>query len=317
MIGVLRWGQSAYETDADLAHEEAIAHQLGYGWKLHADRRTPPQERAEILVVTSQVRVDGAVLDHVQPSIVITTTSGYEHIDLSACVARGIEVARCAMARRDAVVEATLAHLVRLLRRFPDQEAPAARGEWARDTLPSLHPRSLAESTVVVVGLGVIGGEVAQHLRALGAAVRGVDPAIAGTWSLAEALPGADALTLHVASRPDNRGLVGAKQLDALPPHAVVVNTARGDILDVSAAVSRVRAGKLGGLACDVFPEEPWPYLRDAASNILFTPHASGYTRGLGRRVGRELQSAMLAYRQGHPVPGRIHPDAAGPRPAG
>ena len=100
---VLRWGQSAYETEADMAAEREHAERLGMGWHLLPNVRESPTQRADVLVVTSKVKVDGTVLDVVAPQLVLTTTSGFEHIDLEACAARGVLAARSPLARRDAV----------------------------------------------------------------------------------------------------------------------------------------------------------------------------------------------------------------------
>jgi len=311
MRSVLRWGRSAYETDTDMAREESVARSLGLGWALRPRVDLMPSERADALVVTSKVSVTGDVLDVVRPSVVITTTSGYEHLDLQAHRDRGVPALRCPLARRDAVVEHTLEALIRLMRRLPEQEQPAHEGRWARKDLPALAPRGLAGSTIGVVGLGVIGSRVVELLTALGASVIGIDPSVSldgiEMASLEQALPRLDALTLH-ASLPDSaRGLVGAEQLRALPAGAIVVNTARGDLLDPIAAAELVQDGHLGGLACDVFPQEPWPHLKAyAAPNLLLTPHASGFTHDLGRRVARDVQAALTAWVEERELPWRV-----------
>lgn len=311
MRSVLRWGRSAYETDQDMAREESLARGLGLGWALRPEVDLRPTERADALVVTSKVRVDAEVLDVVQPSVVITTTSGYEHLDLDAHRARDIPALRCPLARRDAVVEHTLSALIRLLRRLPEQERPAELGRWARGDLPDLAPRGVRGTCIGIVGLGVIGSRMATLLQGLGASVIGIDPHVTldGVHQLPlhEALPRLDALSLHASLPDDARGLIGAAELDRLPRGAVVVNTARGDLLDVTACVRRVRDGHLGGLACDVFPTEPWPHLADQAGpGVFFTPHASGFTHDLGQRVADDVHAALAAWVEGGELPWRV-----------
>lgn len=311
MRAVLRWGRSAYETDVDMAREESAARTLGLSWALRPEVDLVPSERAHALVVTSKVSVTAEVLDIVRPEVVITTTSGFEHLDLDAHRARDIPALRCPMARRDAVVEHSIEVMIRLLRRLPEQEEPARSGRWARGDLPSLAPRGLRGSTVGIVGLGVIGQRMAELLQAFGAQVIGVDPDVTldsvESRSLQEALPELDVLSLH-ASLPDRaRGLIGPAEIAALPRGAILVNTARGDLLDVNAAVEAVRGGQLGGLACDVFPQEPWPMLAEQSGpRILFTPHASGFTRDLGARVADDVQRALTAWVSGAPLPWRV-----------
>ena len=99
--------------------------------------------------------------------------------------------------------------------------------------------------------------------------------------------------------------LMSAERIAAMAPDAVLVNTARGDVLDLSAAVEAVAAGRLRGLCCDVFPQEPYPSLSESASipGVWLTPHASGYTRGLGRRVADGVVAGLSAWAEGREQP--------------
>lgn len=308
-MNVVRWGRSAYETPDDLARERGGAEALGLTWS-HVEGAVERLVPADALVVTSGVRVNEAALARSGARAVITTTSGYDHIDLAACVSRGVAVYRVPLARRDAVVEHALASLIVLMRNLGPLEAHAAQGTWARDALPDLAPVGLSTSRVLIVGLGVIGTHLASVLRAAGAVVVGVDPAGVPdgveTGDLDALLPTVDAVTLHCALTDTSRGLFSAERLACLPRHAVVVNTARGEVLDVGAAVAAVREGRLRGLACDVFPREPWPDLRDAGPNIRFTPHASGFVRDLGRRVADGVNRALADLVAGGSAPHRV-----------
>ncbi|MFK7929939.1 MAG: NAD(P)-dependent oxidoreductase [Myxococcota bacterium] len=311
MPTVLRWGQSAYETDVDMQRERDHAHALGLQWKAHPDTRTRPSETADVLVVTSKVHVTGPVLDTVRPTLVCTTTSGYEHIDLAAARNRNIAVVRCPMARRNAVVEHTLSCLIYLLRDLHSQVTPAHEGRWVRSQLPDFAPRGIAGSTIAVVGLGIIGQQVASTLVHLGANVIGVDPNPTGpSLPMAEldaAIADADAVTLHASATPSAIGMFDAQRLASLPARCVVINTARGDLMDPIAAARAVQSGHLGGLACDVFPEEPWPHLAEyAAPNILLTPHSSGFTQDLGERVAADVQQVLLAWVHGRAQAWRV-----------
>lgn len=314
MTLVLRWGRSAYETDADLALERAAAEALDFAWRSRPDTTRPPDlAEADALVVTSGVRVDAAALAMFRGHLVLTTTSGFDHVDLDAARAAGVTVARCPLARRDAVVETALSGLLSLLREVPRLADLSRAGRWARAELPALAPRLLSETTVVVVGsAGVIGSVACARLQGLGARVLGVDPrgAPAGVpvLPLAEALPLADAITLHCELTPETRGLLSASNLDRLRPGAVVVNTARGALLDVPAAVERVRDGRLRGALIDVFATEPWPDLavHAAVPGVLLLPHAAGYTADLGTRVAREVGATLEAWSRGDPLPSSV-----------
>ena len=307
---VLRWGRSAYETDDDLALERQGAAALGAVFDVAPDARTAPSlEGVDALVVTSKCRVDADVIARFGGTLVLTTTSGWDHIDVAAATAHGVEVGRCPLARRDAVVEHALTALLALSRQLPRLHDRARRGHWARADLPDLAPRALTDGPVLVVGQGVIGRAMNVALRALGVEVWACDPAGVGAGvrrvSLDEALPHAVAVTLHCALSPTSHGLMSAERIAAMAPDAVLVNTARGDVLDLSAAVEAVAAGRLRGLCCDVFPQEPYPSLSESASipGVWLTPHASGYTRGLGRRVADGVVAGLSAWAEGREQP--------------
>jgi len=311
---VVRWGRSAYEADEHLALEERAARDLGLSWAAHpTSDEAPDLTGVGALVVTSKVCVDQAVLERFEGSLVLTTTSGFDHVDLRAAAARGVTVARCPLARRDPVVEQTLGSLIGLLRRQPAQWGAAVEGRWARGEVLGWTPVALADARVLVVGLGVIGSRVAEVLQTLGAEVWGADPkgvpAGVRAVDLDRALPQVDAVTLHCGLTPDSRGLLSANRIGRLQKHAVLVNTARGSLLDVDAAVAAVREGALGGLAVDVFPDEPWPGLQQAAKvpGVWLTPHSAGVDRSLGERVATEVAASLRAWVAGEPLP---HPVA-------
>lgn len=312
MPSVLRWGRSAYETDADLNRERQAAERLGLNWSHQMDA---PQSPVDALVVNSRVRVTSEVLERIRPELVLTTTSGHDHIDLSAAQALGIRVGRCPIARRDAVVHTTLAALFALARELPRTVRAAQDGHWARGDLPALAPSLLTERTVAVVGCGVIGTQVCQALAALGVPHLAVDPA--GTPSghrpanLVDALHAADLVTLHCRLRGQTRNLIDDAALQALGPQGGLVNTARGDIVDWPALRNRLRDGQFRGAVCDVFPTEPLPDLQQAAQTpgLWILPHAAGFTHDLGRRVATEVEAALQAWSSGQPLPHEVHED--------
>ena len=199
---VLRWGQSAYERDVDLGFERDGIQELGMSWATAPESpQAPSLDGVDALVVTSRVRVSAEVLDRFSGSLVLTTTSGTDHIDLAAAEARGVAVGRCPLARRDAVVEHALGSLLGLMRRQPALHRAAREGTWARKALPELGPTLLRGAPVLVVGLGVIGTRMAEVLEHLGAQVHGFDPqglpARVRGVELDEALPQMAAVTIH------------------------------------------------------------------------------------------------------------------------
>ena len=190
--------------------------------------------------------------------------------------------------------------------------AAAVSGRWARGDLPALAPRRLMDAPVLVVGLGVIGATLARWLAAMGVEVWGADPAgvPAGVRAVAidDALPEVGAVTLHCALSATSRGLMDAGRIARLRADAVLANTARGDVLDVAAAVDAVAHGRLRGLGCDVFPVEPYPELAasEAVPGVWLSPHASGYATCLGARVADEVVAALSAWVDGRPLPAAV-----------
>jgi phosphoglycerate dehydrogenase-like enzyme len=259
----------------------------------------------DLLVVNSGVQVDEQVLTGMRGGGVLTTTSGHDHIDKDAAASHEVLVARCPMARRDAVVDWTMGHALALLHRWPDQWAASDKGVWAREALPDLAPRSLSGARVAVVGCGVIGRAVIERLQARGARVVGVDPAGVpegvDAAPLCDVLADVDVLTLHCSLTPSSEHLVDLDALQAMQSHAIVLNSARGRSLDVRAAAARVGEGQLGGLAVDVFPVEPWPHMAEGGRSprVLYTPHAAGFTEELSARVRVELGKALDAWQSG------------------
>lgn len=304
-VRMSRWGRSAYDTDADWAAEAVRLSAL-------VDVLAPRQD-AEVVVVNSKTRVDAAFLAHTPAArLVITSTSGFEHLDLSAIRARGARACRLPLARRDAVVEASLELMLTGLRQTARLAADARAGRWSRARLPHLPIRTLRGSRVGLVGLGVIGQEMARTLSALGAEVCGVDPAGLPSGVSPSTLPQmmrtCDVVSVHASASPTARGLVSAALLADGHPDLVLVNTARGDIVDVDAAHAALDAGTLGFLGTDVFPEEPWPRLADQAAHpaVVFTPHSAGWHAGLPRAVTAGLVSVLSAYTAGAALPHRL-----------
>lgn len=279
MLNLCRWGIAEYEV-ADL-----------HGLPESVLRIDDPRE-ADVVVVPSTRRVGPADVPNAR--LVITTTSGFDNLDVPELRAAGVRCARLPLARRDAVVETALGMILALTRRLGPFQAAAQADRWDRKHLHRYDARLLDQ--VAIVGLGVIGTRMASVLAALGATVT--------ECRRGDALPTeVDVVTFHCGLTRENRGFANAEWLAKLPAHCIVVNTARGRILDVDAAATAVKSGRLGGLALDVFPEEPTSLGRFAHPNILVTPHAAGWHPGLGHAIADGVATAVRALLDGRPVP--------------
>jgi D-3-phosphoglycerate dehydrogenase len=299
-----RWGQSPYETNADIAAEATALSALV--------QVLPPGGDAEIVVVHSKIPFGEAELVQA-PScrLVITTTSGTDHLDLPALEARGVTAARLPLARRDAVVETALMMMLWGLRATGPLQAAAQAGRWARGDLPQMNMRLLGGRTVGLLGLGVIGSRVATVLRALGADVLGCDPRGLPDGVRAVSLPAllsCDVLSLHCDLNPTSAGIIGAAELSEARPGMVLVNTARGGLVDEEAALQALAEGRLGAVCLDVFAEEPWPGLSrvDSHPALMVLPHAAGFHTGLPAAIQAGLMDAVTAHCQGAPVRFRV-----------
>ncbi len=305
MTRVLRWGRSAYETSLDLDGEEQALSGLGCTVARH-EGPGPDVAEVEVLVVCSKVPVGESLFARApRLGLVVTTTSGYDHIDLAAAEARGLVVSRCPLARRDAVVDTSLAMGLALLRDLPDLQRAAEAGVWARGSLPGRAMGLVRGLDVGVIGYGVIGRRATEAWRSLGAKVRWHDPAVSGSLPLADLFELSRLVTLHCSLTPTSERILDAAAFGAMAPGSIVINTARGRCVDLDALVA---TDHLGGVGLDVFPVEPVPDLAALAARprTLLSPHASGYHPGLGAAIALEVEGAVEAWLEGGAVPHRV-----------
>jgi len=206
-------------------------------------------------------------------------------------------------------VETTLAMMLWGRRRLGAMQRASARGEWVRGALPALAPGRLAGAKIGLVGLGVIGRRLAEVLGALGADLHGVDPRGlppgVQPGKLLDLMGKCDIISLHCDLNPGTDTLVDRAALAHARRGLFLVNTARGALVDVPAALAACEAGRLGGMALDVFPQEPWPHMDAvlAHDDVLYLPHAAGYAPDLGARIREGLAAAIAAFVAGESLP--------------
>ncbi len=297
------WGPSEHVHDDERAELARGLERLGLIVDA-ASVRAEPADDARVLVINTKTPVDAHRIAALQKlSLIVTTTSGHDHIDLAAARASRVRVVRCPLARRDAVVDTTIGMTLALLRRLPRLQRRAERGDWARREARDLEIPLLRELTVGVFGAGVIGARAVEAWRALGANVLSHDPAFAGTAPQARVLADSDIVTLHCSLTPSSRGLIGAAEIAAMKLGVILVNTARGECVDLDALLaSRER---FGGVGLDVYDVEPCPRLAELAKldNVLLLPHSAGAHRGIGRAINAEVLDAVGAHLRGEPLP--------------
>ena len=251
-------------------------------------------DRADGVVVTPAVTVDAAYLDAAGPQlrIVANYAVGIDNVDLEAARARGIVVSNTPGVLTNATAEHAIGLMLALLRRIAEGDRSLRRRdhwEWGPDFMVG---ESLEGRQVLVVGPGRIGRRVAVLAEAHGAHVR-----FAGRGDdLRAALEAADVVSLHCPLTPETRHLVDADALASMKPTAVLVNTARGQVVDEAALVVALRDGSIAGAALDVFEHEPAVSEELLAmENVVLTPHIASATRDARLAMGMLVVSALRA----------------------
>ncbi len=256
--------------------------------------------------------VDAELLDAAGPElrVVATFSVGYDHIDLPACRERGVLVANTPEALTEATADLAMALLLALARRLSEGEALLRSGGWQGWGPQQLMGFDLVGARVLVVGPGRIGSAFARRVHAFEAEVHyhgrrpnpALEEAIGARFEpdLDAALVRSDVLSLHAPLTPQTRHLLDARRLRSLPRGALVVNTARGPLIDEAALVDALRDGHLGGAALDVYEREPevHPGLVPL-SNVVLLPHLGSATRGTRARMAALVTDAIRAVLRG------------------
>ncbi|SDP95996.1 D-3-phosphoglycerate dehydrogenase [Actinopolyspora xinjiangensis] len=281
-------------------------------------------EGAEVCV-TQMAPFTERVFDAV-PSLQLVAVSrgGPVNVDLAAATRAGVSVTYAPGRNAAAAAEYAVGMILAAMRRIPDSDSELKRGEWRGDFYA--YPEAgieLEGSTVGLVGYGAIGSRVARVLRAFGAEVLVADPYTdpdklradgVEPVGLEEMLPRCSVVSLHARLTPETKHLLDADRLALLPEGAVLVNTARGGLLDYRPLSGLLRDGKLGALALDVYDEEPpppdWPL--HGAPNLITTPHLAGATRQTAHRAAEIVAAEVGRYARGEPAAHLANPDVLG-----
>lgn len=264
------------------------------------DRLAAELQRAHALLVRSDTRVTAARIDEAPHLMVIGRAgTGVDNIDVDAATRRGVAVLTAPGANTVSTAEHTVALLLALLRRIPSAATSMREGRWDRKRFAG---SELFGKRLGIVGLGRVGIRVARVARAFGMSVVAYDPYLpreradeigAELLPLADVLASADVVTLHLPLTEETRHLMNQERIAAMKPGAVLVNAARGGLIDDVALLKALESGSLAGVALDVFDPEPLPAdspLRHA-ERILLTPHLAASTAEAQDRVAVEICS--------------------------
>jgi phosphoglycerate dehydrogenase-like enzyme len=264
---------------------------------------------ASVLVTLyTYTRIDGSVLERLpELRLVATRTAGYSHIDVAAAAERGVAVAVVPGAATQSVAEFTFGALLALARGLADARDSTRAGRYEYRGFRGVE---LAGKTLGVVGLGAIGLRVAELGQAFGMDVvawsrrpRSV-PGVVHV-ALEDLLARADVVSVNVALAEETRDLLPAGRLALMKPGAILVNSARGGIVDDESVRRLVAEGRLGGAALDVLGEEPpepgWLTRLAGTPNVLVTPHIAWHTEEALRRQFEETTENVLSFLAGAP----------------
>ncbi|RDJ21485.1 3-phosphoglycerate dehydrogenase [Bosea caraganae] len=261
------------------------------------------------LIVRNQTQVRGAMLDSAKKLKVVGRLGvGLDNIDMAACAAREIKVFPATGANSLSVVEYVIGTAMTLLRGAYFANAAMLAGEFPKTQLIG---REIAGKRLGLVGFGAIARDTAQHARLLGMTIAAYDPYVAAddpVWQNTERLEldallaTSDVISIHLPLTPETKGLIGKDAFARMKSDAVLVNAARGGVMDEVALVAALKGGKLGGAALDVFAEEP---LRGGAKlfagtpNLILTPHIAGNTVESNGRVSGLVAERVMAALEG------------------
>ncbi len=262
---------------------------------------------AHFLGIRSRTQLTAKVLDAAPKlSAIGCFCIGTNQVDLEAATRKGIAVFNAPYSNTRSVAELVLAEAILLMRGIPAKNASSHRGGWLKSASDSYEIRG---KTLGIVGYGSIGSQLSVLAESLGMRVIFYDTVTKLPLGNAEQVRGldellgkADVVTLHVPETAATRNMIGAAQLARLKPNSVLINAARGSVVDIDALVCALRGKRLLGAAIDVFPVEPQANDEEFASplrefdNVILTPHVGGSTVEAQANIGEEVATKLVKY---------------------
>lgn len=302
----LDYGTVSYG-DLDPSALEAVMPELELRENTLQEAVEAAAQEAEVLLL-NKLRLSGAILRRARRlRLIALAATGTDNVDLEAARALGIGVCNVRGYCTASVAQHVWALILCLTQRLREYGRLATDGSWsasAQFTLPAQPIRELAGRTLGIVGFGTLGGGVARIADAFGMRVLianrpGAEP-VPGRLELDELLGVADVVSLHCPLTEATRGLIDARRLALMRPDALLINTARGALVDGAALVAALSAGRLGGAGIDVLAKEPPvdgdPLLDPAVPNLLVTPHVAWAAREARQRCIDEMAANVADF---------------------
>ena len=277
---------------------------------------------AEILVPTVTDRIDASILAHANPELRLIANygTGVDNIDVEAAYKRGITVTNTPGVLTEDTADMTMALILAVARRVVEGERLARSGEWSGWSPTSMLGHRIHGKRIGILGMGRIGTAVARRARGFGLAVhyhnrRRVHAAVeneveATYWeSLDQMLARMDIVSVNCPHTPATFHLLNSRRLKLLRPHATIVNTSRGEVVDEAALTRMLRAKEIAGAGLDVFEHEPAinPKLREL-DNVVLLPHMGSATIEGRIDMGEKVVINIKTFVDGHKPPDRVLP---------
>ena len=262
---------------------------------------------AHLVGIRSRSHLSADVFAHAKKLIAVGCYCiGTNQVDTAAAEALGIPVFNAPYSNTRSVAELVIAEAILLARGIPQKNAQCHRGGWSKSAAGSVEVRG---KVLGVVGYGHIGTQIGVLAESLGMQVlyHDIEPKLAlgnsrAAQNLDELLARADIVTLHVPETPQTKWMIGAAELARMKPGAMLINAARGTVVDIDALAAALKSGHIAGAAIDVFPLEPKgnddafvsPLI--GMDNVILTPHVGGSTLEAQDNIGIEVAAKMVRY---------------------
>ena len=311
---------------------------LDFGWPIEPFGRVAEVEEAagsedEVIeagegaevIVTQLAPITEKVLTSLEDlELVVVTRGGPVNVNVEAATENGVIIANAPGRNAPAAAEYALGLMLAAMKRIPDAHGSLKGGEWRGDFYAyEENGVELDGSTVGLVGFGAIGSRVAKVLTAFGAQVLVHDPFVEDgpveevggrKAGLDELLERSKVVSLHARLSDETRGMIGAEQIGKMPEGSVLVNTARGGLLDYGALCDALESGRLGAAALDVYDEEPPPEGSRlfTVPNLVLSPHIAGATKETAHRAASIAAAEVGRHARGEELQNVVNPEVKG-----
>ena len=264
-------------------------------------------ETASLLGIRSRTQVDAELLDAARDLLAVGCFCiGTNQVDLDEAARRGVPVFNAPFGNTRSVAELTIASVIMLMRRIPEKMSAIEDGRWLKTAEGAYEVR---KKKLGIIGYGNIGAQLSVIASALGMHVfyHDIEPKLAhgnarAVDRLETLLQSCDIVTLHMPATARTKGMIGREEIARMKPGAILINQARGDLVDVDALASALKSGHLAGAAVDVFPKEPkskderFDSPLVGCPNVILTPHIGGSTAEAQAAIGEDAALKLARF---------------------